>query len=521
MDEFKTTAQRVLDALQGEGETSYWLTRFAFLRALGAIYFVAFLVTANQAIPLLGSDGILPIELYFERIDATWWELPTLFWLSQSDAYMALLAWAGVLLSVVVALGRANAILMGVLWLLYLSFVNVGQIFYGYGWEMMMVEVGFLAIFLCPPFRWSAFPERSPPAPQVVWLLRWLVFRVMFGAGLIKLRGDPCWDDLTCLMYHYETQPIPNPLSWYLHQAPEWFHRAGVVWNHVVELVVPWFVFGPRRLRHAAGVLLIAFQATLIASGNLSFLNWLTIVACLGCFDDTFWRRLVPTSWYEYTRGLSEEAKPSIVRRAVSWTLVAGVAVLSFNPVLNMISPDQAMNRSFSNFRLVNTYGAFGGVTRTRYEVVVQGTREETIDEETEWTSYRFPCKPGPVDRDPCLVTPYHYRLDWQMWFAAMSPDAERHPWFLGFVYRLLEGHRGLAGLLEDNPFPQRPPTHIRAVRYKYEFTDARDGARWWRRRRVGIFLPPVSLESEGFRRYLERRGMLHPGASHATTGGR
>lgn len=513
MDELKTTGQRIWDALQGEGETSYWLTRFLLLRALGAIYLVAFVVTAHQAIPLIGSDGVLPIPLFFERIDATWWELPTLFWVSQSDVWMALLAWTGVALSAVVMLGLANAPILGALWLLYLSFVNVGQVFYGYGWEMMMVEVGFLAIFLCPPVRWSSFPERSPPPPQVVWLLRWLVFRVMFGAGLIKLRGDPCWDELTCLMYHYETQPVPNPLSWYLHNMPGWFHEAGVVWNHFVELVVPWFVFGPRRVRHVAGVLIIGFQATLIASGNLSFLNWLTIVACIACFDDAMLRALVPTSWYTYVRGIDEEASASMGRRVVSWALVAGICVLSFNPVLNMISPDQAMNRSFSKFRLVNTYGAFGGVTRTRYEVVVQGTRADTIDGETEWQSYAFPCKPGPPQRAPCLISPYHYRLDWQMWFAAMSSEAENHPWFLGLVYRLLEGHRGLAGLLANNPFPDRPPTYIRALRYEYEFTDQGAGDRWWRRKRVGVYLPPVSLESEGFQRYLERAGMIRSGA--------
>lgn len=508
MDEFKTKGQRLLSALQGEEEPKYWLTRYVLLRAIGFVYLVAFLVTANQAIPLIGTDGILPAELYLGRLEGTMWSHPTLFWFTQSDWLMALLAWCGVALSAVVVIGRTNMVLMGLLWFLYLSFVNVGQIFYGYGWETMLLEIGFLAIFLCPVLTPSPFSARTPPPEPVIWLLRWVVFRVMFGAGLIKLRGDPCWDDLTCMMYHYETQPIPSPLSWYLHQMPDWFHKAGVLWNHVVELVVPWFIFGPRRVRHVAGVLLVVFQAMLIASGNLSFLNWLTIAACIACFDDSALQRFVPDSWKKHLDALSERANQWMPRRVVTWALVLLVAGLSFNPVVNMVSPNQVMNQSFTNYHLVNTYGAFGGVTRTRYEIVVQGTRDESPDEETEWKSYRFPCKPGPVDRAPCLITPYHYRLDWQIWFAAMS-RAREHPWFLGFVYRLLEGHRGLGGLLAKNPFPKKPPTHIRALRYKYEFTESDTSENWWKRGEVETYLPPVSLQTEGFRRYLKGLGMI------------
>src|SRR6185503_3129873 len=280
---------------------TYWLTRFVFLRLLGLIYLVAFLIAVHQFRPLAGEHGLLPAPQFLRAVTAAYgagpdrfFRLPTIFWLGATDAAFAAAAWAGVALASCVVIGLANAPMMAALWILYMSFVHVGQLFYGYGWEMLLLETGFLAIFLCPLASPHPFPRSTPPSPIVIVLLRWLAFRLMFGAGLIKLRGDPCWRDLTCMLYHYETQPLPNPLSFYLHQMPAWFHRGEVVFNHFVELIVPWFVFGPRRLRHAAGAFLVAFQALLILSGNLSFLNWLTIAVCVSCFDDGLWSRLVP-----------------------------------------------------------------------------------------------------------------------------------------------------------------------------------------------------------------------------------
>jgi len=263
---------------------SYWLTRFVFLRLLGLVYTVAFLIVVLQWHPLLGSDGLLPAAPFLDAVRAeegrgsgVFLRLPTIFWLDGSDEAFRAGGWIGLGLSLLVLGGLANAPILFVLWLLYMSFVHVGQIFYGYGWEILLLETGFLAIFLAPLGNPRPFAKRSPPSPVVIVLLRWLVFRLMFGAGLIKLRGDPCWRDLTCLVFHYETQPNPNPLSWYFHQAPVWFHKLEVLFNHLVELVVPFFVFGPRRPRLAAGALVVVFQVLLILSGNLSFLNWLTI----------------------------------------------------------------------------------------------------------------------------------------------------------------------------------------------------------------------------------------------------
>src|SRR5207245_7356233 len=250
------------------------------------------------------------LEAHFGSALGVFLQLPGIFWFDLSDRFLVVSAWAGAGLSLLVMLGYANGILMAVLCGLYMSFVHIGQDWYGYGWEIQLLETGFLAVFLCPLLDGRPFPRLPPPTP-VVWCLRWLVFRIMLGAGLIKLRGDPCWRSLTCLYYHYETQPIPNPLSRRLHFMPRWFHRAGVVFNHVAELGAPWFAFWPRLARHAAGVVLLAFQLFLIASGNLSFLNWLTIVPILACFDDSLLGRVLPTRLVARAARAAADAAPS------------------------------------------------------------------------------------------------------------------------------------------------------------------------------------------------------------------
>jgi hypothetical protein len=252
---------------------TYEITRFAVLRGLGFVYLVAFVVLVLQEDALLGSHGLLPVAqlVAFKRSQlgaAAYWRMPSLFWLGCSDGVLRAAAWAGVALSAAALLGVTNALVQLALWLLYMSFVHVGQIFYGYGWEIQLLETGFLAVFLCPVRSIRPWPTSATPR-MVVWLLRWLIFRIMLGAALIKLRNDPCWRDLTCLDYHFETQPNPNPLAWYLHHAPHWTLAAGVLTNHFVELVVPWFAFAFRRVRHVAGLFLVGFQLFLISSGNL------------------------------------------------------------------------------------------------------------------------------------------------------------------------------------------------------------------------------------------------------------
>ena len=495
---------------------SFWLVRAALLRSLGLIYASAFLILVRQGRALIGAQGILPAAHYLERLTsvfgsriAAFWKLPSLFWLSSSDAWLESCAWLGLLGALAVLAGFSNAPLLALLWALYLSFTHVGQIFYGYGWDSLLCEAGFLAIFLAPSWRPRAFDPSSPPPQLVLLLFRWLSFRIMFGAGLIKLRGDECWQNLTCLAYHYETQPNPGPFSPLFHAAPLWFHKLGTLFNHLVELVAPFGVFGPRPARLVAGSLIVIFQSILILSGNLSFLNWLTLFIAFACFDDQALLRVLPAQWRQTLQSrlaLLADAEPTRARRAVGVVLALVIGALSLNPVVNLLSPHQAMNASFDPFNLVNTYGAFGSVSRERYEVIIEGTRSASLDANSEWQAYELPCQPGPLDRRPCWITPYHYRLDWQLWFVPLSPGYQRR-WFLSLTRKLLQGDTAVLALFAKNPFPERPPQFIRASFYRYRFAPL--GSRdTWQRSPAGQYLAPVSLEDPEFLEALRAYGL-------------
>lgn len=480
---------------------SYWLTRLCFQRALAFIYFIAFLATARQFGALVGERGLLPLPFYLKH--APFWSGPSLFYLHSSDAFTAFVAWSGVALSVLALTGLSerfgiwlSTAVWSVLWLFYLSFVNVGQVFYGFGWETMTLEAGFLAIFL------GSSRTRAPAV--LIWLLRWVLFRLMFGAGLIKLRGDDCWRDLTCMFHHYQTQPIPNPLSWYFHHLPPLAHKIETLCTHFVEIAVPWGYFAAGAAASAAGALTVLFQVLLILSGNLSWLNYLTITIAISCFDDKALGRFLPL------RPPAATAPP--ITGARWWVLAVYtglVAVLSVAPVLNMISPRQMMNASFEPFHLVNTYGAFGSVTQRRTEVILEGTDHAVPSAGAVWKEYGFKAKPGDVRRTLPVVAPYHLRLDWLMWFAAMS-DWRHHPWILPLIGRLLQNDPATLRLIAENPFPDHPPRFIRATLYGYRFTtpgERKATGDLWVREALVRYFPPVSLENGDFRNVLDELG--------------
>jgi hypothetical protein len=502
-----TNREGILERFLAAGNT-YWLTRFLILRLLGFVYAAAFLVAANQLVPLIGEHGLTPARDFLNVVQtqlgsrsAGMLRLPTLFWFGISDHVLLIFSWLGLALSLVVLAGYANAILLAVLWAMYMSIVHIGQIWYGYGWEIQLLETGFLSIFLCPLLDGRPFPKCRPPI-LVIWLFRWLGFRIMIGAGLIKLRGDPCWRDLTCLYYHYETQPIPNPISRYLHFSPRWLLKFELLWNHFIELVVPWFSFGPRMARHIAGVLLVTFQIFLIISGNLSFLNYLTIIPFLACFDDTFLRRFLPGALVRRAECAAQESPPSSVNNAIAVALTILVIWFSIPTVLNLASGRQLMNYSFNALDLVNTYGAFGSVGRERDEIIFEGTDDALITGDTKWEEYEFKAKPGDPDRRPAFIAPYQPRIDWQIWFAAMASPGE-YPWTLHFVWKLLHNDPGTLSLLANNPFPDAPPRYIRARLYRYRFAPIGDKT-WWQREPIGEWLPALSTDNQQFRRLLE-----------------
>ncbi len=496
---------------------SYWLTRFVMLRWLGCVYAVAFLVAANQILPLIGSHGLLPVDSFLKQVGNVlgsmtigFVRLPSLFWFVHSDAILQLAAWIGFALSCIVVAGYANAILMAALWLLYMSFVHVGQDWYGYGWEIQLLETGFLAIFLCPLLDGRPFPRHDPPL-LLLWLFRWLIFRIMLGAALIKLRGDTVWHDLTALYYHFETQPIPNPLSRWFHFLPHWILQAGVLFNYLAELIAPWFAFYPRTARRIAGVVMVLFQFTLILGGNLSFLNWLTIVPALACFDDGFWAKLLPRALVHRATAAAGAAQPSRPMQRVSMAVAVLVGALSVQPVANLISPRQIMNTSFDPLDLVNTYGAFGTVGRERFNVVFEGTTADAPDARAVWKAYPFQALPVELNRRPPQIAPYQPRLDWQMWFAAMStPD--QYPWTLHLIWKLLHNDPGTLSLFGGNPFPEKPPRYIRAVLYRYQFAPpGNPEGNWWKREELGLWLPPLSADNPQLLDWLKQAGWLEP----------
>ncbi|WOI61271.1 lipase maturation factor family protein [Streptomyces fradiae] len=461
--------------------SDYWLGRLVFQRGLAGLYLVAFVCAALQFRPLIGERGMTPVPAYLRRVPAR--RAPSLFRLHYSDRFFAVCAWTGAGLALALAAGAGDAVplaasmpLWAVLWGLYLSIVNVGQIWYGFGWESLLLEAGFLAIFL-------GNDETAPPV-LLMWLLRWLVFRVEFGAGLIKLRGDRCWRDLTCLCHHHETQPMPGPLSWFFHRLPRSLHKVEAAANHVTQLVVPFLLFAPQPVATAAALTIAVTQLWLVLSGNFAWLNWITIMLALSAVDG----RLVAEA--------PDLPGPPLWYAATVTAVTVLVLALSVRPVRNLLSRRQAMNRSFDPLHLVNTYGAFGTVGRVRYEIVVEGTDEPVAREGTVWRAYEFRGKPGDVRRLPRQFAPYHLRLDWMMWFAALSP-AYAAQWFGPFVERLLEGDRDTLRLLRRNPFPDAPPALVRARLYRYRFTtwrELRSTGAWWDRTPVRDFLPPTRL---------------------------
>ncbi|XP_058477806.1 lipase maturation factor 1 [Solea solea] len=517
---------------------SYWLTRIVLLRSVAFIYLVAFTVAYNQNKQLIGENGLMPCKSYLNSVKryvggkigvAALAYTPSVLWFlswDDMDGNLDGIALVGMALSgLVLVTGMANMVVMATLWVLYRSLVSVGQLWYSFGWETQLLETGFLAIFLCPLWTLSQVPRRCPPSLVCIWTFRWLIVRIMLGAGLIKIRGDKCWRDLTCMDYHYETQPVPNPMSYYMHRSPRWFHVFETSSNHFIELVVPFFTFLGRRMCVISGAIQILFQVVLIVSGNLSFLNWLTIVPSLACFDDASLgflfragggaKKAVLDIQNEDAAGRTPKpSKGMLIRRVVNVSLGVAIGFLSVPVVMNLLSSKQVMNTSFDPLGIVNTYGAFGSITKERTEVIFQGTLSpDPKDPDAVWEEYQFLCKPGDVYRRPCLISPYHYRLDWLMWFAAFQ-TYEQSEWVIHIAGRLLSNDSNVLSLLDHNPFQGRdPPRWVRGEHFRYKFSVPGSASavqgKWWLRKRIGPYFPAVDLEA--LRGYFQSRNWPHP----------
>src|SRR5208282_5184391 len=464
---------------------SFDIASWLFLRTLGAVYLFAFASFAVQAAGLIGSHGISPVGEFLQSVreyyGGGYWQLPTVFWLNAGDGMIKAVGIAGICLSVLLLLGVRWRIVRVVLFVLYLSLVTAGQEFMGYQWDALLLEAGFLAILL-------------GSSPVVIWLYRWLLFRLMFLSGAVKLAsGDPSWRHFTALPAHYETQPLPTPLAWYMYQLPEWFQQGSVGFVFFVELIVPFLIFAPRRVRLFAARAIVVLQILILLTGNYAFFNVLTIAFCLFLVDDAFWRRVLPkvgigaaATAHKSSGGWTRAACGAFAGLAL---FVGGFQVARTFGVRWSVA--DVVIRSVSPLQIINSYGLFAVMTTTRPEIVIEGSNDGLT-----WLAYEFKYKPGELGRRPAWVAPHQPRLDWQMWFAALG-DYQSDPWIVRFMARLLQGSPEVLELLGRNPFPGGAPRYIRAQLYQYRFTTPAErkitGA-WWSRELKGVYVPAVSL---------------------------
>ena len=464
----------------------YEVTRWLFLRFLGFIYLGAMASFSVQALQLIGSDGILPLENHIADLRATlgerpWLHVPMLFWFNQGDAFIQWLPIAGCLAAIAVVFNFATRTSLILLYVIYLSLFYAGQTFMTYQWDLELLEAGVLAILLTSESR------------VALWLLRWLVFRFMFMSGFVKLAsGDLHWRNLTALDYHFETQPLPTPLAWYAHHLPEWMLKSGSGATLVIELLLPFLVFMPRRPRMLAGCAFILLQFAIILTGNYNFFNLLTICLCLALFDDRALSRFVPSALV--SRLQARRARHPI-SRLVTWVLAPLIVITSSNLLLTQMGVTShywALTRAVSVCQCVNNYGPFAVMTTRRFEIVIEGSNDGMT-----WKAYDFRYKPGDVSRMPAWIIPHQPRVDWQLWFAALDPG-QQPVWFRHLVVRLLQGDPAMDSLFHANPFPDRPPAYLRALYYRYQFTTPAERAatgHWWKRNYEGQYLPPVKLQ--------------------------
>jgi predicted DCC family thiol-disulfide oxidoreductase YuxK len=496
-------------------QPTYYLPRWIFLRALGVIYFVAFISLWTQISGLIGHDGILPTyqllpaaqqQYAAQGIGAgRFYLMPTLSWLDASDGFLHFQCAAGTVLAVLLIIGIAPAPCLFLLWLIYLSLATVGLDFLGFQWDNLLLEAGFLAIFFAPLSWIAALPRPSreaPPSRAVLWLLRLLLFKLMFSSGCVKLlSGDPNWRNLTSLTFHYYTQPLPTWIGWYANQLPVWFQKFSCAAMFGIELGVPWLIFAPRRLRFVVGAAIASLQILILLTGNYTFFNWLTLALCLLLLDDFALERIMP---YRLRRLFSFSLQPSAFGLSRRWPrpliAVLAVVILSASGIQlaatlgcrsPLLAPFAWVAEELAPLRTINNYGLFAVMTTDRREIIIEGSNDGV-----NWLAYEFKYKPGDMNRRPSFIAPFQPRLDWQMWFAALG-DYRQNPWFVQLCQRLLQGSPDVLTLLAKNPFPSHPPHYIRAEFYDYHFTtfnERRATGAWWRREFLGEYLPPISL---------------------------
>jgi predicted DCC family thiol-disulfide oxidoreductase YuxK len=466
----------------------YDLVSFLFLRLLGFVYLAAFVSFAVQAQGLIGSHGILPVAGFTDAVAARYgperyFLVPMVFWLNDSDAAIQAVCWAGAGLSLLLVVNVLPRLTLFLLFALYLSLVYAGQTFMTYQWDLFLLETGFTALLL------------SFATTPGIFLLRWLMFRFMFMSGVVKLlSGDLSWWNLTALDYHFLTQPLPTPLAWYAAQMPAGLLVFATGSMFVIELILPFLIFAPRRLRFFAAYCFLLLEFCILITGNYNWFNLQTMLLCLPLFDDAALRKILPSRLAE------QRPRPTAPRRAVRIVVNAMALLIVFCSLVRMdqrfggsSAPAWArtVNGWINPLNVVSGYGLFAIMTTNRREIVIEGSYDGV-----EWREYEFRYKPGDMMRPPLWNIPHQPRLDWQMWFAALD-NPQRLRWFWRFMERLLENEPTVTALLARNPFADKPPVYVRAQFYDYSFAGSEEKAsgRWWNRRLLGQYFAPVHLK--------------------------
>src|SRR5437879_7787250 len=523
-----STVTRLLWGNDVRPPTYFWARRW-FLRMLGLIYLIAFVSLWVQVDGLVGSNGMSPVSQFLPAVrqqvgSDAYFLLPTLCWFDSSNTFLHFLCGGGVVLSLLLIFVVAPAVSLALLFIFYLSLTIGGQVFFNFQWDVLLLEAGFLSIFLAPWRLWPrdrlwwpgpAIPNTaatsataSPVSRAGLFLLKFLLFKLMLMSGVVKLTsGDDSWgwvnhsfhwSALTALDYHYWSQPLPTMFAWWTDKGPEWFKHFSVAFCLVVEIVVPFFIWAPRRPRLIAAGLIIFLQLAIAITGNYCFFNLLTIALCLLLIDDATWRAVAAVA----RRGDSDVVLRAAARNRgynfaaiivliVTLPLNLWLCYTALKPEAEWPKPLLVVYARLEPFRILNGYGLFRVMTKERPEIQVEGS-VDGID----WISYEFKWKPGDVNRAPRWCAPHQPRLDWQMWFAALGGRRQEN-WFENFVVRLLENDPAVTRLLARNPFPDKPPRYVRAILFKYQFTtseERRATGAWWKRREIGEFFPEATL---------------------------
>lgn len=495
---------------------SYALCRFMVVRGVALVYLIAFLSLFLQIDGLFSQKGILPIAQSMDQMVRSYppggfqlSDLPTVFWISSSDSFLKGACIAGMIAALTAALGLLSGLMLLVCWALYISFLSTGADFMSFQWDILLLEAGMLAA-LWAPWAMASPPLQNtkgadgPPSLILLWLLRWLLFRLMFMSGMCKLlSGDEAWSSLTALAYHYETQPLPTPLAWFCNLLPLWFQQLSCLLMFGIEIFCPFLIFGNKLSRRIAFGALAGLQVLILLSGNYTFFNLLSIILCFTLIEDSLWRRIFPGSLRTSLENAASitNTKCQLAQRIMVLPMVSILGLANLCLLVVHTTGGEALPASLREFvgsvrqlHLVNSYGLFAVMTQKRIEIVLEGSNDGK-----EWVAYEFPFKPGDLHRPPPIVAPMQPRLDWQMWFAALG-TVEQNPWFTSFVQKILEGDKAVTALLSKNPFPDKPPRFLRAQSYEYHFTDVHElmsKGTWWKRTYVGEYMPVVTLENQ------------------------